>query len=65
MRESLVQRGKMILAIIVILSILAGAATPALIAQDRAAEALHEYSVAGIRGDYAMSITTEPTWRLA
>jgi hypothetical protein len=44
----------MISPIIVVLSILTWAATPALIAQDRAAEAVHEYSVASIRGDYAV-----------
>jgi hypothetical protein len=44
----------MIFPIIAVLSILAGAATPDLIAQDRAAEALHEYSVGSIRGDYAV-----------
>jgi hypothetical protein len=54
MRESLVQKGRMIFPIIVVLSILTWAATPALIAQDRTAEALHEYSVASIRGDYAV-----------
>jgi hypothetical protein len=55
MRESLVQRGRIISRIIVVLSILTWA-TPALIAQDRAAEALHQYSysVASIRGDYAV-----------
>lgn len=54
MREPLVQRGRMIFPIIAVLSILARATTPALFAQDRVAEALHEYSVASIRGDYAV-----------
>jgi hypothetical protein len=54
MRESLVLRGRMIFPIIVVLSIVAWESTSALIAQDRAVEALHEYSVASIRGDYAV-----------
>jgi len=54
MRESLVQRGRMIFSIVAVLGILAWEATPGLIAQDRAAEAFHAYSVESIRGDYAV-----------
>lgn len=53
MRESLQQRCRMISLIVVVLSALAWDAAPALIAQDRAAEAL-QYNVASIRGDYAV-----------
>jgi hypothetical protein len=53
MRESLQQRCRMISLIVVVLSALAWDATPALIAQDRDAEAL-QFNVASIRGDYAV-----------
>jgi hypothetical protein len=54
MRKSLVQRVRLISPIILVLSILAWEATPALIAQDTAAEAILQYSVVSIRGDYAV-----------
>ena len=54
MRESLVQRCRKISPIFVTLGILASGATPVLIAQVGASEALHAYSVESIRGDYAV-----------
>jgi hypothetical protein len=54
MRESLVRKGLMVFPVMVVLSVIAWKATPALIAQDTAAGAIHDYSVASIRGDYAV-----------
>ena len=52
MRESLLQRGRTISPIIVVLTILAS--TPALIAQAAAVGAHYAYSVSSIQGDYAV-----------
>jgi hypothetical protein len=54
MREFLLQRGRTISLIIVVLNVLAWGATPPLIAQDAAFEAHHAYSVSSIQGDYAV-----------
>lgn len=53
MRESLLQRGRMISSIIVVFGILAWEVTPALNAQGAAVGA-HHYSVASLQGDYAV-----------